>query len=344
MFRYLRHVSCALALICTTTAHADELRYEAAWVEGNALSLHTAPLTLAAFLSSGQDLAENGFVLVDAETSVRNGQRLYAGLWAKGTGATVFEGPHGPIQLREAIDRREGQGLRLVDLEIFRRDNGGRQYIAVFRSGSGDQRITGPMEQAAFMARGEAMVNEGLRLIDVEVEKIDGTLHYTGVFRAGSGSNIFTTPMSLGAFRGSLEDRLAQGLELVDMERVPESQQVVAVFRSGDSLAELTSPRAFGSHFVLSNQQFIGGLRTRDFELFPVASPSSGGGGGSTDPDIPPALPTNPSHISFTSNQTLRVEFTQIDDELFRIELPLDALPDWLPQTEDGTPVLPDSA
>lgn len=342
MFRTFRLCQIAFFSLFATIAAADELRYEATWVEGDATSLHTAPLSLETFLSSGQNLAENGFVLIDVETDMRAGQRLYAGLWTKATGSTIFEGPFGPIQLRDAMTRREAEGLRLVDLEIFRRANGGRQYLAVFRPGSGDQRITRPMQQDAFLARGAALINEDLRLIDVEVEKIDGLLLYTGVFRAGAGQNIFTTPLSLGAFRASLDDRLAQGLELIDMERIEDSQQVIGVFRSGDSLAQLTTPRSFGQHFVLAGQQFNAGLRTRDFELFPVSTPTGGGGGESTDPDNPPALPDNPNHVSFTDTLKLRIQFTQIDDELFQIELPLSALPDWLPQSEDGTPVLPD--
>lgn len=335
-----------LQIVCfslfATFATADELRYEAFWVEGEATSLHTAPLSLEAFLSSGQDLAENGFILVDAETGVRNGQRLFAGLWARGSGATIFEGPFGPIPLREAMDRRESEGLRLVDFEIFRRDNGGRLYMGVFRPGSGEQHITRPMEENVFLAAGESLTNRGLRLRDFEVEEIDGRLLYTGLFRAGAGLNVFTTPVSLGQFRASLPDRLAQGLELIDMECVGDSQQVIGVFRSGDSLAEITSPRSFGEHFMLAGQQFNDGQRTRDFEFLPVDTPEVDDNGGSVDPDNPPALPENPSHVSFTDSLTLRLQFTQIDDEPFTLELPLDALPEWLPQTEDGTPILPD--
>lgn len=343
MFYIFRQWKIAFFLLLTNLAVADELRYEATWVEGDAVSFHTAPLSLGNFLSSGQRMAQNGFVLIDAETGMRNGQRLYAGLWTKGSGSTIFEGPFGPIDLREALIRRRAQGMIATDFEIFRRPNGGRLYTVVFRPGTSEQRISRPMLRDAFLARGEAMLNENLHLQDVEVEDIDGELFYSGLFRAGAGLNAFTTPVSLGAFRASLDDRLAQGLELVDMERVPGTQKVIGVFRSGDSPAEITSPRSFGQHFLLAGQQLSAGMRTRDFEFVPVESPpGTGGGGGTVDPGNPPPMPQNPSHVSFTDTLTLRIQFTQIDDELFQIELPLSALPDWLPQTEDGTPVLPD--
>ena len=342
MIRFLKPIGVLCLSLCAGQATADELRYEAFWVEGEATSLHTAPLTLDNFLASGQDLAENGFVLVDAETGLRNGQRLFAGLWTRGTGATQFKGPFGPIPLREAMEEGEAQGVRVVDFEIFRRDNGGRLYLAVFRSGSGDQIITRPMEEDAFVARGETLTAQDFRLRDVEVEEVDGRILYSGLYRKGAGLNVFTRPMSLNAFRAGLPARLAEGLELIDMERIGDSQQVVGVFRSGDSPIQITSPRSFAQHFILAGQQFNAGLRTRDFEFLSVETPQDDGNGVSVDPDNPPELPKNPSHVSFTDSLRLRIEFTQVGDVPCTLELPLAALPDWLPQDQDGTPILPD--
>jgi len=333
----------ARALACGLVpcgALADELRYEAFWVDGEASSFHTAPLELDAFLQSGQSLAESGFILLDVETGMRNGGRLYAGLFARGTGATIFEGPMGPVQLRQTMDAREAQGLRLVDVEIFRRQNGGRQYLTVWRPGSGRQLVTGPMEQAAFFARGESLTNDGLRLVDVEVERVSGTTLYTGLFRAGAGLNVLTEPTPFGAFQAALPARRDQGLELVDVERMPDGNRVVGVFRSGDSLADLTVPMPFGAYFAEAQDRFNDDQRTRDFELFRVTQQPPGP---DPIPDVLPPFPATPAHIEFTDGFILRLEFTQIDDQLFTLTLPLDALPDWLPRDTEGTPLLPDT-
>ncbi|MDR7150832.1 hypothetical protein J2W49_002795 [Hydrogenophaga palleronii] len=324
-------------------ARADDLHYEGIWVDGEATSLHTAPLSLQSFQKTGQELAESGLVLIDLETGIRNGQRLYAGLWTRGTGSTIFEGPMGPIPFREAMTRRSAQGLRLVDFEIFRIANGGRRYVGVWRPGSGEQILTGPMEQDAFLARGTRLTNDGLRLVDVEVERVGGRLLYSGLFRTGAGSNILTTPMPLAQFRASLAQRHNEGLELVDMERIDAGRSVVGVFRSGNALAEITSPRRFAAQFALAQSQFNNRKRAISFEFVSVATPTPGSGG--ADPHHPPPMPDNPAHVDFTDGQILRLEFQeQINEVPFRLTLPSFALPDWLPRTEDGTPILPDDA
>lgn len=324
-----------------TASVANELRYEAFWVEGEAASLHTAPLSRQAFLDAGQALAENGFVLVDVETGLQNGERLFAGLWTRGSGSTIFEGPLGPLQLRKSMEARKAQGLRLVDVEIFRLPNGGRQYLGVWRPGSGEQIVTGPMQQDAFFARSESLTSQGLRLRDVEVEEIDGVTLFTGLFRAGAGLNVLTKPTMLGSFRALLPDRLAEGLELIDIERMPNGKDVIGVFRSGDALADVTAPLSFGQYFVLAQDRLNDGQRTRDFEFFTVETDR--GNGPNLDPDLPPPGPQNAAHVEFSDNLRLRLEFTQNVDQPFTLTLPVGALPEWLPQDADGNPVLPDS-
>lgn len=340
MTRFMLAVFSTLCL-SMGTAQGNELHYEAIWVEGEAASLHTAPLTHQAFMETGQELAESGLVLIDVETGVRNGRRLYAGLWTRGTGATIFEGPMGPVPFREAMKRRADQGLRLVDFETFRLANGGRRYIGAWRPGTGEQLLTAPMAQNAFHARGTRLTQDGMRLVDVEVERVGGRLMYSGLFRSGSGGNILTPPMPLAELRASLAGRRNQGLELVDMERTGSGQTVVGLFRSGDALAEITSARRFNAQFALAQSQFNDRKRAISFELVSVATPGPGSGG--ADSDQPPPLPDNPAHVAFTNGQILRLELQeQVNEVPFRLTLPSSALPDWLPRQADGTPILPD--
>ena len=83
-----------------STTQADELRYEAIWQNGKRTSLTTAPLALDVFRSTGQNLANNGLRLIDVETRVLNGNRVYAGLWTQGTGSNFFVGPLRPVPFR----------------------------------------------------------------------------------------------------------------------------------------------------------------------------------------------------------------------------------------------------
>ena len=259
------------SVIClfTSPAIADRIDYRAVWHQDKQPSIHTAPLSLSNFLETGQALAESGNVLIDAETRIMNGRRVYAGLWTSGTGATVFTAPLGPVAFRDEIIAKRAEGLRLVDFEIFRIANGGRRYIGVWRNGTGNQTLTGPMEQDAFFARGESLTADGLRLIDVEVEIVNGTLLYHGLFRTGTGDNFLTAPLRPRPFREMRDEQVAAGRELVDMEWVPIGPrgQFVGVWSSGPGKSRISNPRSFGDHFVFSQAQFNDEKHAADFEL-----------------------------------------------------------------------------
>lgn len=344
-----------LAILATSLfgqpAFAQDVRYEAVWNSGQSTSLVTAPLSRQAFVDTGQDLAESGLRLIDVETTTRGNRRVYAGLWTQGTGSNLFEGPMGPVDLREAMQQKRAQGMRLVDFELFRSSSGGRRYLAVWRNGSGEERLTGPMQQDAFFARGERLTQQGLRLIDVEVERVNGVLLYSGLFRTGTGSNLITAPLRRQAFRQKRDEMVAQGLELVDMERIRigGTNRFVGVWSSGPGESRISVPREFGPFFIFAQDQFNDEKHTRDFELRAAVvapeepeRPPGGGGGGGDGPDTS-GLPSNPPGVSFTDSQRLRIQFTQIGDVPFTMELPLSWLPDYLPTREDGEPVLPDT-
>lgn len=342
------HSTIFVASFAIQPAAAQDVRYEATWNSGERTSLVSAPLSRAAFLETGQDLAESGLRLIDVETTMRGNRRVYAGLWTQGTGSNFFEGPMGPIDLRNSMRARREQGLRLVDFEIIRTGNGGRRYLAVWRNGSGEEILTGPMQQDAFFARGERLTARGLRLIDVEVERVNGVLLYSGLFRTGTGSNLITAPLRRRAFLQRRDEMVARGLELVDFERirVRGRNRFVGVWSSGPGESRLSVPREFGPFFIFAQDQFNDDKHTRDFELrAAIVAPD--------DPDTPPGdggdgpdttqLPDNPPGIGFTDSQRLRIQFTQIGDVPFTMELPLSWLPDYLPTREDGEPVLPDT-
>lgn len=339
----------ALAVAIPQILPADELRYEAVWHAGSGSNIVTEAETLPEFRATGEAQTANGLRLIDVETTLVDGTRLYSGLWVGGTGSNLFDGPLGAVALRERIEEREAQGLRMVDFELFRAPNGGRRYLAVWRPGQGDQRLTGPMEQDAFLARGQRLVeDEGFRLIDVEVERRDGVLLYSGLFRSGRGSNLITTPLRRAAFIERREEMRAQGLELVDFEtiRAGGARRFIGVWASGDGEGKLTLPRNFDQFVEVGVANTQDGFRTEDMELRvrvtsepsvpePVEPVPPGPGPTTAD------LPDNPLHIDLVSGNIMTVDFTLLEG-LVQIELPLDHLPDFLPE-KDGEVVLPDN-
>jgi hypothetical protein len=343
-----RVLAALIALSLAASAAADEIRYEAVWHSGQAATLVTAPLSRQAFLDSGRELAENGFRLIDVETAVRNGRRVYAGLWTQGAGTNLFDGPMGPIELREAMEERRAEGLRLVDFEVFRSATGGRRFLAVWRNGTGEELLTGPMEQDAFFSRGENLAESGLRLIDVEVERVNGVLLYSGLFHTGTGTNLITAPLRRDQFVARRDEMRENGLELVDVERIRRGgiDRFVGAWSAGPGEGGLSLPRDFPAFFIFAQSQFNDGKHSEDFELRRIVGndevdDGDGGGGGGPLPTAD--LPDIPPEFRFSDDERLRIEWTQLDDQLFTIELPLSWLPDWLPM-KDGDPILPDAS
>lgn len=345
----------ALAGLLATTALpalADELRYEAVWHSGSGTNIVTGPEPRADFIATGEAQTAAGRRLIDVESAVVDGERVYTGLWIGGSGTNLFFGPISAIEMRETIRERTEQGLRMVDFEVFRTANGGRRYLSVWRPGTGEQMLTGPMEDA-FLARGQRLVeDEGMRLIDVEVERRQGVLLYHGLFRTGTGSNRITTPLSRQEFRTRREEMRAMGLELVDLERIRSNGQTrfIGVWAGGDGEGQISLPRSFEDFVAFGEAHTADGFRTNDIELrvrrdgpgpdpdpdpFPDPDPVP-------DPDPPQELPAWLS-ISTQGNPTVEVRLgSQADNpEGYHITIHDSLLPDTLPLDSDFNPIIP---
>ena len=342
----VRRFSLIAFLLTATALSAEQATYQGVWHSDTNPSVTTAPLGLQQFLSSGEDLANQGFRAIDVETRMVNGQRVYAGLWSTGIGGTAFTGPFGAIDMREEIEARLQQNMRIEDFEVFRTESGGRRYIALWRNGAGQQRLTGPMQFEAFKARGESLGEEGLRPVDIEVEEVNGVLLYHGLFRTGTGDAFLSPPLELSAFRVLRDAQVFAGLELADLERIEDDGETlyVGLWRTGNGESRLSSPRPFGEYFVFSQEQFNNGMESRDFELAVQVMPEEDDDPMPNPPGTiaPEDFPENPPEIELVGGNTLRVIWGQVDDAPIKIELPRDNLPDWLPFNGEDV-VLPDT-
>ena len=357
MLELCRAITAAVLLLSMAgMAQAEELRFQGVWSSGTGSNLVTGPLSRADFAARGVEMTGKGLRLIDVETNEVNGHRTYTGLWVAGTGSSIFDGPMGPVELREARKRRMAQGLRMVDFEIFRVANGGRRYIVVWRPGTGDELLTGPMEQDAFLARGKALVSRGMRLDDVEVEVVDSRLLYSGLFHSGTGSNLLTPPQAPGTFLKTRDAMHAKGLELRDFERVIIGGQVryVGLWVGGHGESELSQPRDFEHFVAFGEQETAHGLRTRDIETYVVPSPQikppgggtvpPGGGGGGGRGGTVAGLPSLPPWLNITHHEfRVVVDFTTMIDNHPRMSLPYELLPNYLPLDANGDYVIPNN-
>jgi len=346
IYRSARQLPFALLLLTGLAANAEaqELRYQSVWNSGSGSNIVTEPLSRTDFVQRGETLTQRGLRLIDVETAVVDGRRIYAGVWVGGSGSNIFDGP---MTLREFRDRRQelrAQGLRLVDFEVFRDNNGRRRFIGVWRSGSGEERLSRPRNAADFTALGEDFTARGLRLVDVEVERNQGELQYRGLWREGSGSNLFTTPRRPSAFRALRNQMVADGLELVDMERIgrPGNHRFVGVWASGNGESRLSRPRNFEDFVTFGEQQTANGRRTQDLEIFLQSSSDSGSGSGSgSDSGSGSGSGSEPGEIppwvQLSSNPQIVVDFGTMIDGSPRITLPSFLVP----SNNEGETVIP---
>lgn len=340
-------LTAALAATLSLPASADTLKFEAVWSSGTGSNIVSKPLPKAKFIKKGEQLTQQGLRLIDVETKVVDGKRKYAGLWIGGQGTNLFEGPIGPVPFGKSMKAKRKQGLRLVDFEIFRTKNGGRRYLGVWRPGRGEEILTGRMQQKAFLARGEKLTKQGLRLKDVEIERINGKLMYTGLFQSGSGTNLITSPKTRAKFIQQRDKFAAKNIELIDVERIrrPGPDRFVGVWASGSGESRLSVPRTFNKFVEFGEAQTQKGMRTQDMEMMRTASKNAPTEPEQPNPDTPspvlPDLPDNPPNVGFNNGNILTVDFNLVDG-LAQLDLPVNHLPQWLPRP-NGDVLLPDA-
>ena len=335
-----------LLLTCwSAKANAQALRYQAVWSSGSGANIVTEPLNKADFIQRGQQLTSQGLRLVDVETERMNGDRIYTGVWVSGSGSNIFDGPLTRTQFRRRREELRSQGLRLVDFEVFRANDGRARFLGVWRSGSGEEKLSLPRNAEAFLTLGESLTSEGLRLVDVEVERTQGELRYRGLWREGSGSNLFTTPQSPSKFRTTRDRMIADGLELIDVERVGRlgNHKFVGVWASGNGESGLSVPRNFENFVTLGEQQTAKGKRTEDFEIFltspsatppeedlePTDSDAEEPDAENPDNENPTTVDVDnlPAWLEISSGSQIIVDFGTILEARPRITLPLGTLP-----------------
>ena len=108
-------------------------------------------------------------------------------------------------------------GLRLADMETFVNGQGVRQYVGVYRQGTGVQEVVRSANWTQFKLDWSAQSALGRRLIDVETLVVNGVRQYIGVFRQGTGGYSLELHTGYQRFFQGAERLNAAGLRLVDI-------------------------------------------------------------------------------------------------------------------------------
>ena len=138
---------------------------------------------------------------------------------------------------------------------------------STWHTGDGRAVHTGLLSGEDFEQTGLDLVNDGLRLIDIETSVLNGSRGFAGLFVEGSGNNFFVVDRSRAGLRESMTELQDAGLRLSDFEvyDTPRGRRFAGVFTPGGGRRELLRP--------MSIEDFLGRkdlMRTRDMRLVDV--------------------------------------------------------------------------
>ena len=162
-------------------------------------------------------LKASGRRLFDVETYLDGNQRHFVGVFGSGTGEQVLVSAKGWNAFTQQWAIYSGQNLRLIDLETYDAGGGERQYLGIFRAGSGGYALWSGTGWTNFTKEWSTLSNQGLRLIDVETFPVGSGRQYVGVFRAGSDGYALFSITGYDKFTQETEALSSVGVRLVDV-------------------------------------------------------------------------------------------------------------------------------
>lgn len=205
----------------------------------------------ADFAATFERLSKTGFMMVDVESYVAGGTRLYSSIWVENKAGLSW------IERRDLTGDQYGslfqeyadKGFRVIDIESYMLGNGAQRYAAIWvqnTSGRGWYAYR-DMSARGFGNRWNRLRDEGYRLIDFEIYETSGGTRYAGVWRQN-------TDRPNWAFRGQI-DALAESYAAAN----DPAGMAVAVAVDG----KLVYLRGFGHADIAEDKWFHSGTVAR---------------------------------------------------------------------------------
>ncbi len=194
----------------------------------------------SSFAASWQTLSNQGFRLIDLDTTVRGGVRYYTGVFQPGSGGHALWVGATWASFAAKWSELSAQNLRLVDFETYL-EGTERVYTGVWRAGSDGHFLWVGVDWASFVDKWSELAGQGLRLTDLEVWEDAGQLRYGGVWRAGSDGYALWVGADWNGFSDKWMELSAAGLRLVDLEAYTfnGSRLYAGVYRAGSGAYDL---------------------------------------------------------------------------------------------------------
>jgi hypothetical protein len=173
------------------------------------------------FTAHRDQLAAQGLRLVDVAHFNDGVADNFIGVFLPGTGTQQTINTSSWNSFVGVSESFEAQGLRLVDIETYLNGQGVRQYVGVFRPGTGNQQLIRSASWTQFKIDWAAQSAGGLRLIDVETLVVDGVYQFIGAFNQGGGGYAMELHNGYEDFFQASERNNSKGLRLVDIHVLP---------------------------------------------------------------------------------------------------------------------------
>jgi uncharacterized protein (UPF0297 family) len=168
---------------------AGEERYTAIWEKGTGPAQQARHrLTPAQFEQALNQLAEQGYRLVQMNGYNVSGEERYAAIWDKATGP-AWEARHGltATQFEQVFNQLANQGYRLVRISGYG-VGGEERFAAIWNKGTGaalQTRYT--LTSGQFQGVFDQMANQGYRLVQNSGYCLGGEEHYAAVWDNSPG-------------------------------------------------------------------------------------------------------------------------------------------------------------
>lgn len=209
------------------------------------------------------ELAGSGLRLVDLNIrTASDGTVTYDGTWLPGNDAYSLQGGLSWSSFVSKWQTLGGQGLRLVDLEVYV-EGGVRKYAGVWRAGTDGHALYAGLDWDALVSQWETLADQGLRLVDLESYVEGGVRKYAGVWRAGTDGYALWSGVSWANFNAKVQELAASNLRLVDMDVYWEGNdwKFTGVFRHGTDGYQVVAGQDWNTFVTTWQNAGANGLR-----------------------------------------------------------------------------------
>jgi hypothetical protein len=196
-----------------------------------------------AFLAEAKRLADKGVHPADIETWTEGGRRVWGGIFRSGPDSSlIIPALDGDKFLERWTKLNNDEDMRLVDLEVYQ-DKGKRLFAGAFRNGNEESSLWVGQDREAFRSKWQQLVNQGVRLVDLEVYKGAGGKNvYAGVFLDAEGSYGMWTAVPWDKFLERWQKAGASGLADIESYTEDGKRLYDGVILGGGGAEEVTGP------------------------------------------------------------------------------------------------------